>query len=248
MLRGLAFLLAAAFVLALAVLIGSSFFTPHRPEPTKSVPQQQTAGPEPTTLPETGVAPENPSGNEPKIEPEPGPAVGEMVAPAERNVTPPDILPGPAPEGPMVRAPGYVPPPKPPEPEIRTYPRVVVANAGNLAAGWTVIRLQGIEAPGLDDTCKDDNGTEWPCGRVARTQLARLIRTRAVTCEAAPGAPEKDYAAICRVGRVEINQWLVEQGWATPQDGAPEALAKAAEAAKRQHLGLNRKIGLESLR
>ena len=130
MLRGLAFLLAAALGLAIALLIGASFFTPDRPDPA-STPQQQNAGPEPT-------APSEASKAAPVPAPDPGPTVGEMVAPAERNVTPPDILPGPTPEGPMVRAPGYVPPPKPPEPEIRTYPRVVVANAGNLAAGWAV--------------------------------------------------------------------------------------------------------------
>ena len=242
MLRGLAFLLAAALVLTLALLIGASFFSPDRTDPETVAPPQPTAAPDPGAPPASSdAAPVT------VPEPDPGPTVGEMVAPAERNVTPPEILPGPQPEGPMLRAPGYVPPPKPPEPEIRTYPRVVVANAGNLAAGWAVIRLQGIDAPALDATCKDESGAEWPCGRVARTQLARLIRTRTVTCEAAPGAPEKDYAAICRVGPVEINHWLVEQGWATPQDGAPEALAKAADLAKRQHLGLHRRVGLEHL-
>lgn len=170
-----------------------------------------------------------------------GPKVGEEVAPANRNVTPPGVLPGPAVEGPMVRVPGYVPPVRAPRPEIRRHPRVIVETAGTFSSEAVRVRLAGIQTVGAQESCRDAAGAEWPCGRAARSALQRLIRARTVDCDAAPGAAISEYTAYCRVGPTEINRWLVEQGWARPAEGAPAGFQPLFETAQSEGRGLFRK-------
>lgn len=43
------------------------------------------------------------------------------------------------------------------------------------------LRLEGIDAPELDQTCERDGGI-WACGREARAELARLVSAGDVTC------------------------------------------------------------------
>jgi endonuclease YncB( thermonuclease family) len=118
----------------------------------------------------------------------------------------------------------------------RRYFRVEVRDGGTLQAGKDVIRLSGIAARQADATCKDARGKSWPCGAAAKAALTRLIRSRAVTCTLADGE-RNSFDASCSVGDIDLSTWLVRQGWATPK-GNEAALAKAAEAAKSEKLGL----------
>jgi endonuclease YncB( thermonuclease family) len=115
--------------------------------------------------------------------------------------------------------------------------RVEVRDAGTLVAGGMVITLAGISARTAEAQCADKNGKSWPCGAAARTALARLIQTRAVSCLQPPG-DKKEFAARCSVGGTDLSSWLVEQGWAEPRHEAEASLLKAAEAARQNHLGL----------
>lgn len=171
-----------------------------------------------------------------------GPPVGEEVAPARRDVTPPGVLPGPPGAGPMVRVPGYVPPVRPPRPEVRRYPRVVVESAGSFIAEDVRVRFAGVDTLPAERVCADDAGATWPCGRAGRSALRRLIRARLVDCDAAPGTPTSDYEAYCRVGAIDINRWLVEQGWARPVAGAPADYGPLAKEAERAGRGIYRKV------
>ena len=106
-----------------------------------------------------------------------------------------------------------------------------------LRAGKVVIRLPGIAAREADATCKGTHGKSWPCGAAAKAALTRLIRSRAVTCTLPKGGDHNIFDASCSVGGTDLSTWLVRQGWATPK-GSEAALAKAAEAAKSERLGL----------
>jgi endonuclease YncB( thermonuclease family) len=119
----------------------------------------------------------------------------------------------------------------------KRYFRVKVRDGGTLQAGKVVIRLSGIAARGADATCKDTHGKSWPCGAAAKAALTRLIHSRAVTCTLPKGGEHNIFDASCAVGGTDLSTWLVRQGWATPK-GSKAALAKAAEAAKSEKLGL----------
>jgi endonuclease YncB( thermonuclease family) len=119
----------------------------------------------------------------------------------------------------------------------KRYFGVKVRDGGTLQAGKVVIRLSGIAAREADATCKDTHGKSWPCGAAAKAALTRLIRSRAVTCTLPKGREHDIFDASCTVGDTDLSTWLVRQGWATPK-GNEAALAKAAEEAKSEKLGL----------
>jgi endonuclease YncB( thermonuclease family) len=137
---------------------------------------------------------------------------------------------------------GHAATPKPPETKL--YFKVKVRDAGTLEADVprspkvVVIRIDGVAARGAGESCKRDDGTNWPCGTQARGALIHLIRTRAVTCTLPPGGEVPEFAARCSVMGQDLSAWLVRQGWATPKDGAEPALGEALKAAKTERLGL----------
>jgi endonuclease YncB( thermonuclease family) len=50
-----------------------------------------------------------------------------------------------------------------------------VYDGDTLEIGHLRIRLHGVDAPELDQTCGTADGGEWACGRVARDRLAAMV-------------------------------------------------------------------------
>jgi endonuclease YncB( thermonuclease family) len=79
-------------------------------------------------------------------------------------------------------------------------------------------RLDGIDAPELDQLCLDEKGAVWTCGIEARQRLAALLDKRAVRCD--DKGPDWIYrrrrVGICWVEgeSTSLNQRLVRDGWA----------------------------------
>ncbi len=76
------------------------------------------------------------------------------------------------------------------------------------------IRLHGIDAPESAQTCMRSDGNRWRCGQEAANTLLDYIARRPVTCVGRELDTYGRLIAICSVGGVEINRWLVLQGWA----------------------------------
>jgi len=169
----------------------------------------------------------------------------EYVAPASRDVTSPGMTPGPKVSGPLLRIPGYTPPPEAkrqskPSDRMR---KIIVTHAHTLQSGDITVHIAHIEAPSTEETCDlDEAGRTWPCGRMARTALRRLIRSRAVTCQITSKISETQLVSTCQVGRFDIATWLAGQGWAKPADGAPEGVQAAYQSARDKSLGLWRPL------
>lgn len=150
-----------------------------------------------------------------------------------RNVTPPSIYSGP------IRSFETPQSAEPAQPEQsapasrRTFHRVVVASAGRLQAGDAQLRLDGIVAPQPNDTCTDEGGSQWPCGRAAMAALRLFVRHRAVECELG-AATDEGRLASCAVAGRDLASWLIEQGWAEPADDTRfQSEFEAARAAGR---------------
>jgi endonuclease YncB( thermonuclease family) len=75
------------------------------------------------------------------------------------------------------------------------------------------IRLEGIDAPELQQTCRLGDRAD-PCGRTARAALRRLLAGGLVTCVSKERDRYGRLLARCRVRGVDVNAALVREGQA----------------------------------
>ena len=75
------------------------------------------------------------------------------------------------------------------------------------------IRLHGIDAPETKQTCKIDK-ENWYCGKQSTIELKKLINNEQVKCITNDVDIYNRFVAICYVNEININQWMVESGWA----------------------------------
>lgn len=126
--------------------------------------------------------------------------------------------------------------------EIAGRPQVI--DAGTLDFSGRQVRLHGIDAPDLAQTCRlgvQEGRQSWTCGRDARWAAINRIHPHWVTCHARGQASDGAEIAVCFLagfGQHEFNVWLVAQGWALAAPGAPEAYATAQAAAQAARKGL----------
>jgi endonuclease YncB( thermonuclease family) len=113
----------------------------------------------------------------------------------------------------------------------------VVHDGDTLQLGDITYRLDGIDAPELDQVCIDDHADPWTCGIEARDQLTKLIGGRAVHCDDL--GPDKTtrrrHVGICSVEgeSTSLNQQLVRNGFALSAEPSIKAHFKDDAAAAR---------------
>ena len=101
----------------------------------------------------------------------------------------------------------------------------------------TRIRLHGIDAPESRQVCQDANGKDYRCGQRAALSLSDFIGRKTVSCTPKDKDRYGRTVAVCYTGGVDINGWLVRNGYALAyrQYGgaayaADEAAAQSAKA------------------
>jgi len=75
------------------------------------------------------------------------------------------------------------------------------------------IRLHGIDAPETKQTCKLDS-VDWFCGKQSTEELKKIINNQSVECKVNDIDIYNRYVAICLVNELNLNQWMVKNGWA----------------------------------
>ena len=75
------------------------------------------------------------------------------------------------------------------------------------------IRLHGIDAPESQQRCEADSNT-WRCGQQAALALADKIGTANIVCDDLGMDQYNRTLAVCRLGDLDLNGWLVAEGWA----------------------------------
>jgi endonuclease YncB( thermonuclease family) len=94
----------------------------------------------------------------------------------------------------------------------------IIRDGDTIQLGDATYRLDGVDAPELDQVCINDQADPSTCGIDARDQLTKLIAGRAVHCDDA--GPDKDYPkrrmGLCTAdGETDsLNVQLVRQGFA----------------------------------
>jgi endonuclease YncB( thermonuclease family) len=116
-------------------------------------------------------------------------------------------------------------------------------DGGTIQVGNVIYRLDGIDAPELDQTCIDDHADPWACGLEARDRLSALIGGREVRCETSGTKPsdKKRRLGLCTVvgESRNLNQLMVREGFGLMSDPAGNNRLKEEQAtAKDKRQGL----------
>lgn len=83
-----------------------------------------------------------------------------------------------------------------------------------ISVGGRMIRLYGIDAPELGQTCQDRRGRSYDCGEAARTVLTRFLTGRTLACQVYANTIDGLETARCFVGQTDIGGLMVLSGWA----------------------------------
>ncbi|WP_445299340.1 thermonuclease family protein [Mesorhizobium sp. NZP2298] len=176
----------------------------------------------------------------------PAPAAAPPAKPAvhSRAIDPEVVAPPELPAGEIERVEPREPlsklalamPPKPKMPDDWNGTKLfqpVAPAAGLIEAKGYSVAVSGIDVVAQDEACTTD-GKSWPCGIRARSAFRAFLRGRAVVCTVPPEGGRDRIAAECRIGKQDVGQWLVENGWARAAKGGPyvEAGEKAQSAKK----------------
>ena len=96
--------------------------------------------------------------------------------------------------------------------DISGIPRIHEGN--QVQIGNSRIRLQGIDAPSVDQLCLNTKGERWTCGVAARDELIRHIANKSWTCHVDRVDRRGRSVARCEVDGEDIQKWMVTSGWA----------------------------------
>lgn len=91
--------------------------------------------------------------------------------------------------------------------------RASVTDGDTIHIGDAKIRLKGIDAPEMDQTCSRA-GRSYRCGDVARRALIDMVSGENVRCRAAGRDRYQRILASCTVKGADIGARMVEEGWA----------------------------------
>jgi endonuclease YncB( thermonuclease family) len=76
------------------------------------------------------------------------------------------------------------------------------------------IRFFGIDAPESGQSCTDATGKSYRCGQRAAFALDSKIGAHTVSCDNRDVDRYGRIVAVCLAGGVDLNGWMVQQGWA----------------------------------
>jgi len=110
--------------------------------------------------------------------------------------------------------------------------RVRVSDGDSLRFGDERVRLIGIDAPELDQTCTNSNGVLWPCGKVSQQRLLQLAKDGALICTYERRDRFDRALAVCMVDGVDIGGTMVLEGLAVSYDDYPDQEADARRSGK----------------
>ena len=115
---------------------------------------------------------------------------------------------------------------------------VRVIDGDSLIVDGREVRLSGIDAVELHQTCLDPKGRSWPCGRLARNHLRTLVRGEKLDCKTVDVDKYERTVAVCRAKGRDIGLAMLAAGWAVPYIGAPPAYYRASGQARAARLGI----------
>ena len=110
-------------------------------------------------------------------------------------------------------------------------------------------RLEGIDAPEMRQKCKKEYFKisfivgfifykDYSCGRVSKEKLINKINTSEIKCISSSKDRYKRYIATCFKGKINLNQWMVRNGFAIAYRRYSKKYVPDEVFAKENKLGL----------
>ncbi|MBX4953424.1 thermonuclease family protein [Rhizobium binae] len=106
----------------------------------------------------------------------------------------------------------------------------LAADGDSLSLGRERFRLEGIDAPELNQSC-ERAGTVWACGRAARQALQEMVLASGTLCQGSRRDRYDRLLVVCRNGAGgDINAAMVRRGMAISYAGYGKEEAEARDA------------------
>ena len=118
---------------------------------------------------------------------------------------------------------------------------VRIVDADTIEISGKKIRLAGIDSPERSQTCEDQDGIKYGCGGQATQALRGLVNSmpaEIVKCEHIDKDKYGRLIGVCKIGEVNINAWLVENGWALAYRNFSEKYVENEQIAERNKAGI----------
>ena len=130
-------------------------------------------------------------------------------------------------------------------PEILSTTKVIITDGDTIKFNNKKIRLHGIDTPEIKQLCKNKDGEDYKCGVKAKLALITLISSNQVKCSVHGKDRYKRLIATCFIKNININEWLVKEGWALAYRRYSKDYVNEEVFAKNNNLGLWRGDFLE---
>ncbi len=93
------------------------------------------------------------------------------------------------------------------------YGKAKIIDGDTIHIGKSKIRLHGIDAPEIKQTCTN-NGKKWNCGLESKRFLLNLVGNDQIQCETNGQDMYNRYIGICYKNNIDLNSQMVINGWA----------------------------------
>ncbi len=107
--------------------------------------------------------------------------------------------------------------------------KAYVIDGDTISIAGNLIRLKGIDAPELAQSCGSGAGPS-ACGQLSRQALVRLVGGREVRCDAYGRDKYNRSLATCYAGEINLNRAMIEAGQAVAYGDYHDAEAQARGA------------------
>lgn len=115
---------------------------------------------------------------------------------------------------------------------------VFVIDGDSLKIDQASIRLNGIDAPEYYQTCKDKNNKQYNCGIESKNALEAMVKGKNVRCDKVSKDIYNRELCECFANGVNLNQKMLEKGWAVAYRTDNDVYKNAEKQAKQKKLGI----------